>query len=138
MVGRRWPDALTFDDVQKVDKRCILEWISRAGEIEAIHLWGGFPCKDLSGAKARRENLDGQHSSLFYQMKRVWGDVQAAAPNLETLVFAENVCSMDCSARDRISEELGVWPHRVDSEPFCDWTFLRTLESKCSLMIVQT
>ena len=84
VVSRRWPEAVSFEDVKKVGPEQIREWIARAGDIKAIHVWGGFPCKDLSGAKAGRLNLQGEHSSLFYQMKRIWKEVQRAAPGLET------------------------------------------------------
>ncbi|CAK9113205.1 unnamed protein product, partial [Durusdinium trenchii] len=76
VVSRRWPEAVSFEDVKKVGPEQIREWIARAGDIKAIHVWGGFPCKDLSGAKAGRLNLQGEHSSLFYQMKRIWKEVQ--------------------------------------------------------------
>lgn len=70
----------------------------------------------MSGAKAQLLNLAGSHSSLFYELQRVWHEVQEAAPTLETVLFAENVCSMDSAARDTISRELGLTPYRVDSE----------------------
>ncbi|CAK9117514.1 unnamed protein product, partial [Durusdinium trenchii] len=116
VVTRRWPEALTFEDVTKVTDDVILEWLAKAGHIEEIHIWGGFPCKDLSGAKAGRQNLSGSHSSLFYQLKRIWLDVRRLCGNLSVHLFAENVCSMDGSARDQISSELGVFPYRVDSD----------------------
>lgn len=116
VMSRRWPEAIQFDDVNAVNAAIIREWIGQAGPIEGIHLWGGFPCKDLSAVKAGRRNLEGDHSSLFYQLKRIWEEVQLISPELETSLFAENVCSTDVSARDRISSELGFAPYRVDSD----------------------
>ena len=116
VIARRWPEAVSFEDVTKVNDDVILEWLAKAGSIEEIHIWGGFPCKDLSGAKAGRENLAGAHSSLFYQLKRIWLDVQRLCGDLIAHLFAENVCSMDASARDLISSELGFYPYRVDSD----------------------
>ena len=116
ILSRRWPEAVQFDDVKAVSKSLLREWIGQAGPIEAVHLWGGFPCKDLSAAKAGRLNLEGQHSSLFYHLKRIWQELQEFTPELDVTLFAENVCSMDVGARDKISEELGLFPYRVDSE----------------------
>lgn len=114
--SRRWPEIVEVDDVTQVSEDDIRQWVTRAGAIEQIHLWGGFPCKDLSSAKHRRANLKGEHSGLFYELKRIWGLVRSVGNHLKTLIFAENVCSMDKEARDLISWELGLWPLRVDSE----------------------
>ena len=137
VVSRRWPEAIQFDDVNAVDATLIREWIGQAGPIRGIHLWGGFPCKDLSAAKAGRRNLEGDHSSLFYQLKRIWKEVHSISPELETTLFAENVCSMDVSARDTITAELGFAPYRVDSDhvvclsrPRFVWTNLTVREDE--------
>lgn len=135
IVTRRWPEAVCFEDVTKVTDDIILEWLAKAGDIREVHIWGGFPCKDLCGAKAGRENLAGAHSSLFYQLKRIWLDVQRLCGGLIVHLFAENVCSMDPDARDQISSELGLYPYRVDSDrivplnrPRFVWTDLTVVE----------
>ena len=71
IVERVWPDAITFEDVRALDETTLKQWLGEAPEWEEVHLWGGFPCKDLSPAKAYRRNLEGEHSSLFYEFLRV-------------------------------------------------------------------
>lgn len=116
VTQRRWPSIVCAGDICEIGDEELRSWISQVGELEAIHLWGGFPCKDLSGAKYRRENLAGRHSSLFYQLKRLWADLKRLVPSKPVLFFGENVCSMDKAARDLISWELGLTPYRLDSE----------------------
>ena len=136
VTSRRWPEIIEADDITKVNDDDILEWISKAGEIEEIHIWGGFPCKDLSAAKHRRDNLKWRYSGLFYELQRIWRRTQALAGERKTLLFAENVCSMDVAARDEISQELDMWPLRLDSEalvpmsrPRFVWTNLETVDT---------
>lgn len=137
VTSRRWPEIIEAEDITKVTDDDIIGWISRAGAIEEVHVWGGFPCKDLSAAKHRRDNLRGQHSSLFYELQRVWRRTKAVAGDKKVILFAENVCSMDIAARDEISRELNMWPLRVDSEamvpmsrPRFVWTDLETTDTE--------
>lgn len=76
VTARRWPEIVEAEDITKVTDDDIVRWISQAGPVEEIHVWGGFPCKDLSSAKHTRSNLQGKHSSLFYELKRVWERVK--------------------------------------------------------------
>lgn len=81
-----------------------------------VHLWGGFPCRDLSSARANRRNLEGNQSSLFFEFLRIWGILRETFPEeVEIKVAAENVASMDESASAEISEWMECRPYYLDS-----------------------
>ena len=68
VTQKRWPDVLIYHDVRDLGPTMVRGWRHRFGDIEEIHVWGGFPCVDLSSAKAERLNLDGPGSSLFWEI----------------------------------------------------------------------
>lgn len=72
-------------------------------------LIGGSPCQDLSLAKANRQGLKGDRSSLFYEYVRI---LQETKPKYFVL---ENVASMRQEDRDIITAELGVEPIMIDA-----------------------
>lgn len=90
----RWPETTQLGDVRKVH--------IPAGSIDL--LIGGSPCTDLSIAKAGRQGLDGEHSSLFWEYVRV---LRETNPRWFIL---ENVASMPKKDKDIITQELGVEP----------------------------
>ena len=135
VVQRRWPWVTCFGDVRAIDTKCIQDWLQQTGEVDEIHLWGGFPCKDVSGAKTCRSNLHGEHSGLFYHLLRVRQLCVQLLGTHRVRLFAENVCSMDTTVRDEISHELGMEPYRVDADhmvplarPRFLWTDIRISE----------
>ena len=87
------------------------------GDVRGVHipdgqvelLIGGSPCTDLSIAKAGRQGLAGQHSSLFWEYARV---LRETNPRWFIL---ENVASMSKKDRDIITQELGVEPVLFDA-----------------------
>ncbi len=115
VTQKRWPDVLIYLDVRDLGPSLAREWRLRFGDIEEIHLWGGFPCVDLSSAKAFRRNLDGPGSSLFWEIPRILGVLKAEFKSAVKIKSCfENVASMDSSAAQEISEALGTKPYRVD------------------------
>lgn len=73
VTQKRWPDTLIYLDVRDLGPKLAKEWRLKFGDIEKIHVWGGFPCVDLSSAKAYRQNLEGPGSSLFWEIPRILG-----------------------------------------------------------------
>ena len=71
ITSRRWPYVEINRDVRDLTTEKIREWRYLHPEIEEIHIWGGFPCTDLSMAKYGRKNLEGDQSSLFWELLRV-------------------------------------------------------------------
>lgn len=57
IVSRRWPMAEILRDVRRITREVVKSWADNFHTIEEIHLWGGFPCRDLSSARANRRNL---------------------------------------------------------------------------------
>ena len=94
-----WPDTIQLGDVRGVR--------IPAGQIEL--LIGGSPCTDLSIAKAGRQGLEGEHSSLFWEYVRV---LRETNPRWFIL---ENVASMPKKDKEIITQELGVEPVLFDA-----------------------
>ena len=114
VCSRRWANGEMFEDVRKLDRATLEALVMKFGDVEEIHLWAGFPCVDLSSAKAGRLNLSGQHSSLIYEVVRILKDLRELFPEKRIHFVIENVASMDISARDSISELLETIPYKVD------------------------
>ena len=115
VTSRRWPQAELHGDVRKLDRSMVERWLTEYPEIEEIHLWGGFPCVDLSSVNVRGEGLEGKQSSLFYEIPRIKGTLSEFKPPHVILRFAiENVASMPKSECSRISNILDVYPYHLD------------------------
>lgn len=71
IVSRRWPHAKIYGDVKEFDRDMAKSIVTQHLGILEIHLWGGFPCVDLSSVRAGGKGLDGKSSSLFYEIIRI-------------------------------------------------------------------
>ena len=90
VVSRRWPHAILLGDVKGLNASSIRSWLIEYPEVEEVHLWAGFPCVDLSSAKAHRSELKGHQSSLFFEVLRVWELLEAETPpEVEVKVVVE-------------------------------------------------
>ena len=131
VTSRRWGEAVIEEDIRNLTKKRLEELLLQCEDFDEVHVWAGFPCVDLSSAKAGRLNLEGEKSSLIYEVVRVLRDLEELYPKLHIHFVVENVASMDGDARDSISKLLGVKPYRVDpcnqapmSRPRYCWTSL--------------
>ena len=116
VVARRWRQVVLEGDVRSLDEDLARQWRFQYPSVEAIHIWGGFPCVDLSSARAFRRNLSGPGSSLFWEKVRIIKLLRKVFGYSFPVKFvAENVASMDQSAEEEIGRELGVKPWRFDS-----------------------
>ena len=112
---RRWPAAELIEDVKHIDRDLVRAWCLKHTRVTEIHLWAGFPCKDLSSARHGRWNLDGDASSLFYEVPRVKKLLVEEFPSKCKVKFVlENVASMDREAAEEISFEIGTVPYHLD------------------------
>ena len=108
IVSRRWPQAEIFEDVKTLDKRLIRDILARYLDIAEIHLWGGFPCTDLSSARANRQGLLGPASSLFFEIKRIRKEIrEEIGESLVLKLIIENVASMNPEEAAVISQHFG-------------------------------
>ena len=115
IVSRRWPGVEILRDVQLITREDVAKWRRTFHTVEEVHLWGGFPCRDLSSARAGRLNLQGSESSLFFEFVRIWELLCEEFPSeVEIKIAAENVASMDESASNEISEWLECRPYHLD------------------------
>ena len=115
IVSRRWPGVHILRDVRDIGQEQVEEWALDFAAVQEVHLWGGFPCRDLSSARANRKNLEGRDSSLFFEFLRIWELlVQQFPHSVKIKVAAENVASMDEQASTEISEWMGVQPYYLD------------------------
>ena len=109
VTGRRWPNVKLCGDVRSITLAEIRQWRYLYPQVEEIHLWGGFPCVDLSKVKVGRRNLEGDSSGLFFEIPRILKDIRKVYGYLFKVKFAiENVASMDEGASNEISSILGV------------------------------
>ena len=78
LLERHWPNVERSGDIREV---------SNGKQVGEAELWcAGFPCQDVSVARARhRAGLNGRHTSLFYDFARLLDD---ARPQI---VILENV-----------------------------------------------
>lgn len=101
---KNFPNTIQIGDVTKLD-------LSKLDKIDL--LIGGSPCQDLSIAvvmvKDKREGLDGQKSSLFYEYVRI---LKQLKPKYFLL---ENVANMSKQDKQLISSILGVEPIEINS-----------------------
>lgn len=119
VTSRRWPYVEIRGDVRTLTEAEIRNWRFLYPLIEEIHLWGGFPCVDLSSVKHNRKNLSGAQSSLFFEILRILRLIrQVYGFDFTIKFFLENVASMDREAERQISVAVGTKPFRVDSADF--------------------
>ena len=115
VTTRRWPWAENLGDIRSVTSEVVRKLAIRFSGITRVDLWAGFPCVDLSSAKYNRANLGGRHSSLIHEALRVLREVKTIFPHRTEVNFVfENVASMDVSARDQITELIGVKPWKLN------------------------
>lgn len=116
VTGKRWPHAELHSDVRSITEEVVDGWYRKTVPLEEVHLWAGFPCTDLSSAKAGREGLRGEASGLFWEVVRVKELLKRRAPAHVVVKFvAENVASMDKNECSTITEELEVFPYWLNS-----------------------
>ena len=112
VTAKRWPNAEPVGDVREINEEVIDNWFRKVVPLEEVHLWSGFPCTDLSSAKARREGLEGQASGLFWEVVRILKLLKARAPLHVVIKYvAENVASMAKTDCMTISQALEVMPY---------------------------
>ena len=58
-------------DVKQVSRKLVREWSHKYLQISEVHIWGGFPCIDLSAVKFNRQYLSGKQSSVFWEVPRI-------------------------------------------------------------------
>ena len=115
VTAQTWPRVRIEHDIRNLTEEKLREFMIEYPEIQELHIWGGFPCVDLSSAKANRANLQGSESGLFYELVRILRAARRVfGKKFKILFFIENVASMDQSARESITAELGFKPFWVD------------------------
>jgi len=115
ITSRRWPHVEICKDVRSIDLATIKRWRYLHPEVEEVHVWAGFPCVDLSRVKLGRQNLEGDQSSLFFEIPRIVKDIRKVyGYSFKVRYVVENVSSMDAAAEGEISQVLGGKPLRLD------------------------
>eukprot|EP00435_Cladocopium_sp_Y103_P009680 s1103_g2.t1 len=115
ITSRRWPGTHIINDIRAVDRALVRQWSLTFLQVREVHIWGGFPCKDLSAVKANRLNLAGSQSSLYWEIPRIAKLVEEEfGPSVIVKKVLENVASMDRSAAEEISYDFGAIPYRLD------------------------
>jgi len=116
VTAKRWPSTEIIEDVRSIDQNTVDGWFRKVVPLEELHLWAGFPCMDLSSAKAGREGLAGKASGLFWEVVRLIKLIKKRAPaHVVVKYVAENVASMAKQECEVITKELGVFPYWLNS-----------------------
>lgn len=115
IVSRRWPGVKILRDVREISREVVQEWALDFHTVSEVHLWAGFPRRDLSSARAGRTNLEGRDSGLFFEFIRIWQLLTEEFGDVQIKTAAENVASMDELASEEISSWMGVRPYHLDS-----------------------
>ena len=131
-----WPGTVLIKDVKDVTREVVRSWSMKYLGVEEVHLWGGWPCVDLSSVKHKRQNLAGPQSSLFWEIPRIRKLLEEEfGSHVIVKHVLENVASMDESAAREISGYMESLPYKLDSadavpmrRPRFTWTS-ETLES---------
>ena len=78
VLKRHWPAVMRVGDIREV---------GNGKEVPESELWcAGFPCQDVSLARARqRAGLNGRHTSLFYEFARLLEDARPPVVILENV-----------------------------------------------------
>ena len=116
LTKHHFPNTIHLGDI-----RNWREWDIDYSKIDLI--LSGSPCKDLSIAGKRR-GLEGDNSSLFYIFIDILNYVRKFNKNV--IFLQENVCSADKNEIDKISNELGVQPVKINSN-------LVTAQNRCRI-----
>ena len=115
ITSRRWPGTIFVQDVRSIDRALVRQWSLAFLQVQEVHVWAGFLCKDLTSAKHGRLNLAGSQSSLYWEIPRVCKLVEDEfGKNVVVKKVLENVASMDRSAAEEISQDFGAIPYRLD------------------------
>lgn len=115
ITEKRWPGTEIYLDIRSIDSEIVRSWARRYLRIAEVHVWAGFPCNDLSSARAGRMNLDGPASILFWEVPRVLKLVKDNfGAHVVVKYVLENVASMDREATEQISTEMGSTPYLLD------------------------
>ena len=136
VYNRRWPGGYGFSDVRDITAQALEDCLIELEPFEEIHLWVGFPCVDLSSARAGRLNLEGPSSGLTHEALRIRKEVKELFPRHRVRHVFENVASMDVEARDAITALVGDKPYKLDptqqvpmSRPRFCWTDIDIFET---------
>jgi site-specific DNA-cytosine methylase len=115
VISRRWPHAEIHEDVRTFSKELFRDLLAKYLNIEEIHIWAGFPCVDLSAAKAYGLGLMGPASSLFFEILRIRKIVrEEAGGHITCKLTVENVASMKREEAQAISRHLDLEPYFFD------------------------
>ena len=131
-----WPGTILIKNVKDVTRELVRSWSMKILGVEEVHLWGGWPCVDLSSVKFNRQNLDGPQSSLFWEIPRILKLMEEEFGSQVIVKHVlENVASMDETAAREISSFMESIPYKLDCvdavpmrRPRFTWTS-ETLES---------
>ena len=115
ITSRRWPFVKILKDMKEVNQEICDTWALEYTDAEEVHLWAGFPCTDLSSAKAGREGLQGMASSLFYEIPRIEALLKRSfGRRVRMKKTVENISSMERTECATISRELSLFPYLLD------------------------
>jgi DNA (cytosine-5)-methyltransferase 1 len=81
VLQKHWPNVPKYEDVRNVGKH----------NLEPVDLIaGGFPCQDISEANANGKGLEGELSGLWWQFRRIIGELQPRYAIVENVANITN------------------------------------------------
>lgn len=99
ILSKHWPTIPIYEDIRKLDGYSFNDKIDI--------LCGGFPCQDIS-LTGKQKGLNGNHSSLWYEFKRLINEVKPK------YAIIENVANL--RSRGLVSILQDLWEIGYDAE----------------------
>jgi len=91
------PHAPIWDDIRKLSRDVLFDAGIISYPIDIIY--GGFPCQEISIAGTQK-GLEGERSSLFFEISRLIHEIQPS------FIFLENVPNIRTKGAERVCKEL--------------------------------
>ena len=118
LVRTRWPGVIELGDVTKITSANIEHLAASIGyKLDFVLVGAGSPCQDLSALRAGRKGLEGDKSSLFFEVPRIIKLLKDAF-SVPVEFFVENVASMPDADVVTFSEVLETRPVHIDAKYF--------------------
>lgn len=91
VLKKHWPDVRMYNNVKE---------INRTNTTSPDVIVGGFPCQDISEAKRGARGLDGKRSGLWWEFRRIIGELRPR------FAIVENVSNLSNQGIERVLGSL--------------------------------
>ena len=116
VVEAHFPETIVVGSVESIDEEMVTAWACRFSSVGVVVVGGGPPCQGVSGLNSDRKGaLRDARSCLFPHVRRVFELCRRKFVWAQVHYLMESVASMDPKDREVMSEDIGVFPWKIDS-----------------------